>query len=225
MAISTGAALVGAAVIGAGSSAMGASKAASATKSAANTAAAAERYQYDTTREDFRPYREVGGGALNLLADIYGVSRSEMTPAPAPVTTLPRPAATGPVDRTGGFYESPGFRFRLNEGNKAIERGAAARGRLFSGGAVKAASDYTQGTASDEFERYVAGLRSLSGVGQTATGSTAAAGANAANGISNAALAGGAGRASAYMAGATGINNAVQGGISNYMLSKYLNPA
>jgi hypothetical protein len=300
-------AIVGGSVVAGVTGLVGADKAADAAKSANSATVNEQRRQYDTTREDFRPYREVGVGALGALADIYGVDRPRDR-APSPFADIAQiaapsswqgtaaewdryvvgvlmghePAVSGPkginaglrqyidrqvqvqrqlgtsgqrgyylkgdlapgggtagdnftigggdsigdvgfgggarVDRTAGFYTSPGYQFRLSEGQKAIERGAAARGRLFSGAALKATENYAQGVASDEWGRYVAGLQSLAGVGQSATGSTAAAGANAANVISSSNTAAGAQRGSAYIAGAEGVNNAVQGGIGNWVL-------
>lgn len=283
-------AVVGGAVIGGATSLIGADKAADASKDATALSVAEQRRQYDQSRADFAPYREVGSGALTSLADIYGVARPSIdaqlprpggtqsmgqplsskavmnivdevtrnpgnytTPAQlqalyrrypggeqqiydalanaqagpfkvgAPGTTGTAPA--GPVDRTGGFTASPGYQFRLSEGTKAIQRSAAARGKLFSGDALKAVEGYAQGVASDEFARHVAGLQSLAGVGQSATNSSAAAGTNAANNISQAYMQNGANIGSSYMAAAGGVNNAVQGGISNWLLSRYLKPA
>jgi hypothetical protein len=308
------AAVAGSAIIGGASSFIGSKKAADASKDANAASVGEQRRQYDTTREDFRPYREVGTGALGALADIYGIARPAAPGSPdaSPLAKYSRIAApaewlklgktdadwdkyvgdylgagyavtqgpkginqnmrtyidrqitrqdntgvgqgagfytggarpggatqggayigggdsigdvgfssgggTGqPVDRTGGFYESPGYRFRLSEGQKAIERSAAARGRLFSGGALKATENYAQGVASDEWGRWLSGLQSLAGVGQSATGSTAAAGANAANVISQSNMSSGAQRASSYLAGAEGINNSIQGGLGNWV--------
>lgn len=303
------AAVVGSAAVGAYTSSKAAGKAVDASKEAAALSTAEQRRQYDTTRQDFAPYRDVGGSALSVLADIYGVprpasqqdqyefnlpgggGRSNPVPGLLGSATISgfatnkifgrtkssdRPAsaadferflqqvsanptawdtpqeveaglmahkpgarqqfldgmqqrklgvfapkedafASRPVDRYGGFYESPNYQFRLNEGLTAVERSAAARGRLFSGAAVKAVNNYAQGTASDEWNNWLNGLRGLAGVGQSATGSTAAAGANAANVISNTAMNSGAQRASAYMAGAEGVNNAVQGGLGNWV--------
>lgn len=244
-----------------------------------------QRRQYDTTREDWRPYREVGEGALGLLADIYGIQRpqeqktwlseSDMRNALAQELGYAKPpsggggvigaaiakglnarqqaeidkllpermaaqqaereaweasqAARGPVDRTAGFVQSPGYQFRLDEGNRAIQNSLAAQGRVFSGGAVKAATEFSQGVASDEWNRYLSGIQSLAGVGVTGTQQTAAAGAQSAGAISQAHMAGAAQRGSAYLAQGQaqsnawqGVNNAVQGSISNYMLMDYL---
>jgi hypothetical protein len=228
---------------------LGSSKAASAAKSAANTASNAELSMYNQTREDYAPYRDVGYGALSALADVYGIARPaipgstsqvtsqqqpsfgylnsfgthQLPPRPGTATTTAPAAASsaGPADRYAGFYESPGYQFRLDQGQQAIERGAAARGRLFSGGTLKRTTDYAQGVASQEWNNWLNGLRSLAGVGQSATGSTSAAGANAASGIASSAMNAGAQRASSYLAGAEGVNNAVQGGLGNWVTYKY----
>ena len=89
---------------------------------------------------------------------------------------------------TAQFEQDPGYAFRLKEGQKALERSAAARGGLISGGAMKAATGYGQEMGSQEFARareralsdYSTNvarsdvgynrLAGLAGVGQTATG-------------------------------------------------------
>ena len=120
----------------------------------------------------------------------------------------------------GGFIASPGYQFRLDQGLKAIERSAAARGGLRSGATMKALNDYAQGTASDEFQRYSAGLQSLAGVGQSATQSIAQAGQNYASNSASTNAALGAGRASAYMNTGNAINSTVGNLASAYLYSK-----
>lgn len=46
---------------------------------------------------------------------------------------------------------SPGYQFRLGEGTKALERSAAAKGTLRTGGTLKDIMDYGQKTAADEY--------------------------------------------------------------------------
>lgn len=136
------------------------------------------------------------------------------------------PMARGP----GGpdmsvFFNSPDYAFNLAEGNKAIDRSAAARGGLLSGAAVKEGTRYASGMASREYGAFVDRLMQQAGVGSTGIGASASAGANAANNISATAMNAGNARASIYGNNAANINNAVQGGISNYMLQRYLGGA
>ena len=68
-----------------------AANAANANSLAAQDAAIAEqRRQYDTTRNDFAPYRNIGVGALNNLAKVSGIG-------------MPGTAATGP---SGGTFDA-----------------------------------------------------------------------------------------------------------------------
>ncbi len=117
-------------------------------------------------------------------------------------------------DRYGGFYASPGYQFRLDEGGRAIDRSAAARGMLLSGAQNKALTRFGQGVASDEFMNYSNALRNIAGLGQVSNQSVSGAagqyGANAAN----AAMGSGMARASGYM----GMANTV-GSVANGVLS------
>lgn len=101
----------------------------------------------------------------------------------------------------------PGYQFRLQQGQQAIERSAAARGGLLSGGTAKAQQRYGQDYASNEygnvynraFNDYANQynvfqnnqtnqynrLASMSGVGQTAANQLNMLGQNYANNSSN----------------------------------------
>jgi hypothetical protein len=79
------------------------------------------------------------------------------------------------------LFESPGYQFRRSEGTRGIERTAAARGGAFSGNALKALAEFNSNLASDEFGKYVNQLAGIAGVGQSATNTTAAFGADAAS--------------------------------------------
>ena len=164
---------------------------ASASKSAANTQAASADRSLDLQREMFnkqlelqQPYQEAGVNALNRM-------------------------------RSGDVMGmmDPSYQFRLGEGMKALDRQAAARGGLISGGALKAAQRYGQEFASNEFGNAYNRLASMAGLGQTATGAQSSAagqfGANAGNLMTGA----GAARASGYVGGA----NALTSGLGQYM--------
>lgn len=74
------------------------------------------------------------------------------TPTPYGDFTAPDPSKVA---------DDPYYQFRAKEGQKALERSAAARGTLLSGGTLKALEGYSQGLASEEagksFDRALAG--------------------------------------------------------------------
>ena len=192
------AAVVGSALLGSSSS----KQAASAQSDAAAQAQGLQRDQFERQVELQRPYREAGERALNNLE-----GASEYTPF-----------------GMGQFQQDPGYAFRIGEGQKALDRQAAARGGLISGGALKAAQRYGQEMGSQEyqnaFNRYQAErqaklgpLQSLAGVGQTSVNQLGVAGQQYASGAGEAIGAGAQARASGYM----GQANAVTGGMNQYM--------
>ena len=70
----------------------------------------------------------------------------------------------------------PGYQFRLDEGSKALENSAAARGMSLSGGNLKDISRWSQSYASDEFNKaygrrqdYLSRLSGLVGIGQASS--------------------------------------------------------
>lgn len=67
------------------------------------------------------------------------------------------------------LMQDPGYQFRLQEGQKALDRQAAAGGRLYSGGQLKAAQRYGQDFASTEFGNAYNRLAALAGLQQTGT--------------------------------------------------------
>ena len=133
----------------------------------------------------------------------------------------------------GDFTTDPGYAFRLSEGQKGLDRQAAARGGLISGGALKAATRYGQEMGSQEYSnaynrfRDTQGLRrnalaGVAGYGPTAATSMNAAGQNYATGAGGVISGQGETSANALLA-------AQQARSSSYgqlgsALSKYLNP-
>lgn len=89
-------------------------------------------------------------------------------------------------DRYGGFYASPGYQFRMDQGIGALDKSAAARGRLRSGAQNKAITRYAQGVASDEFGNYTNRLAQIAGLGGGATSQSANIGIKGAQNIGNA---------------------------------------
>lgn len=119
------------------------------------------------------------------------------------------------------FEADPGYQFRMDEGMRGVEGGAAARGGLLSGAALKAIQKYGQGLASQEYgsayNRFTADqtnqynrLAGLVNTGQGATNQlTNAAGAFGQSQANNIIGAG-----NAQAAGQMGAANSIVGGIN-----------
>jgi hypothetical protein len=131
------------------------------------------------------------------------------------------------------FTTDPGYAFRLAEGQKALDRQAAARGGLISGGALKAAQRYGQEMGSQEFGnaynrfRETQGLRrnalaGVAGYGPTAASSINAAGQSYATGAGN--IMSGQGETSANALLAAQQARSSSYGQLGSALGRYLNP-
>jgi len=159
----------------------------------------------------------------------YGVKEGRAMPmTQAPVTGVAaRPADFGKYARDFSmkdFTTDPGYAFRMKEGLTALDRQAAARGGLISGGALKAAQRYGQDLGSQEyqnaFNRYQVNranqlnpLQSMAGQGQTSAAQLGNAGQTYAGQAGAAYGAAGQAQASGYM----GMANAAAGGLGQYL--------
>jgi hypothetical protein len=187
-----------------------------------------QREQYNQTRADQTPFREAGVNALTRMqGGEFGVPGAfQFDPSQVSM--------------------DPGYSFRLSEGQKALDRQAAARGGLISGSALKAATRFGQdmgsqeysnaynrsyGRAMDEYNSRINQsntgynrLASMAGIGQTANSQLGAAGQNYASGVSGALgnYAANAGNAygaagQAQASGYMGMANAAGQGVSQYL--------
>ena len=68
------AAIVGAAVVGGAVSTVASNKASSAQKDASRSANDLQLYQYDQTRQDQAPWRQIGQSALGKIGALYGIN-------------------------------------------------------------------------------------------------------------------------------------------------------
>lgn len=120
-----------------------------------------QQRQYDQTRQDMMPWLDAGRFGLNRLTAL----------------------ASGDFSN---FYKSPEYQFTLGQGLQSLERGAAARGGLYSGGADADRMRFAAGLASQEYGNHWNRLAGLSGVGQTAATNLGAFGQQSAANIGNA---------------------------------------
>jgi hypothetical protein len=82
----------------------------------------------------------------------------------------------GSAGMQAALETSPGFQFRLAEGQKALERSAAAKGTLLTGGTAKALTRYGQDFASNEYNNRYNQLYGLSQLGLNAAGQSGSLG-------------------------------------------------
>jgi hypothetical protein len=145
---------------------------ADATRSAVNTQADAtnraldiQQGQADRAYADQAPYRQAGVNALTQYAGELG--------------TMPTAAEV---------MAQPGYQFGQQQGQQRLDRQFAAAGGRISGASMKAgaryATDYATTGYNAEYQRRqdrLNRLAALAGLGQTATGASAASGQQAAN--------------------------------------------
>jgi hypothetical protein len=115
---------------------------------------------------------------------------------------------------------SPGYDWRLNEGRRAIDTSAAARGSVFSGATLKALDRYGQGVASDEYGNVYNRLGVIAGFGPGAANNSANMAMQTGQQIGQNALAAGNARASGYINQANAYSG-MSKGIVNALLSYY----
>jgi hypothetical protein len=94
-------------------------------------------------------------------------------------------AATSGTPDYSAFTTSPGYQFRLGEGQKAGQNQMAARGGAYSGNALKALAEYNQNMASNEYGNWWNQIAGLAGVGQSSANTLAGVGQNTAAQIGN----------------------------------------
>lgn len=212
------AAIIGSAAISGIVGSSAASKAAKAQTQAADQSAALQREMFDKQVELQAPFREAGLTAQNKLMQYLGLSGA--------------PGDAGYGKYAGDFTmqdftTDPGYAFRLAEGNKALDRTAAARGGLLSGGAMKAAQRYGQEMGSQEymnaFNRYQTNranqlnpLQSLMGAGQTGANTLTQAAGQLGSDLGQNALGAGNARASGYMGQANALTSALGTAVNQY---------
>lgn len=185
------------------------------------------------------------GRTVTVRTDVANQPQAGYTP-PQDLNSLVNPSLGARGSLSQGFNEQfqaptgateandPGYAFRLQEGQKALQRSAAAKGGLLSGGTAKAEQQYGQDYASNEYgnvynralgeyqQRYnifnqnqtnqYNRLASLAGVGQTTAQQLGSAGQNFANSAGNILQSSG-------NAQASGINNAAAANASAYQNS------
>ena len=204
--MAVGAAIGVSAMVGAGASYMAAKE----QSKAADKAARVSQAQYMQTREDQAPWRIAGEKALRTIQDMpefqFNAQSFEQ-------------------------MRDPSYEFRQQEGINALDRSAAARGRVLSGAQDRAVTRYGSELASQEYgnafnramatyQQQLGRQQSLAGIGQQATNVISQAVQQAAWQQANIAMQQGQAQANMY----TGVAQSVNQGIGNYLLYSQSQP-
>jgi hypothetical protein len=175
----------------AGSSILGglaASKSGKAQAQAAGEATQLQGQMFNVARGHLQPWLDTGNLALSDLSAMLRLGDSTRGNVNDQIQGSPLLHQFGVKD----FEESPAYQFNLQQGQKAIEKAAAARKTFYAPQTLQDIGRFSQGLASNEFQNAFNNyntnmnnvwnrLYSLSGSGQNAGAQLGAFGANAAN--------------------------------------------
>lgn len=213
----TGAVIAGGALLGSSMQSDAAQSAASTQAGATGAGIAEQGRQFDITRGDTQPYRDVGKMAVNTLAGGSGLFPDVNSFENAPFTRK---------FSVADFWNDPvvklGYQSGLDLGTKALKNAAPLTTGSDSGAALKDltkfGTDYTSMKAADSYGRFTTDqgnqfnkLATMAGIGQTGVAQAAGAGANSANNVSQMLTAQGNAQGAAQIAGA----NAWSGGLNS----------
>lgn len=113
-------------------------------QNAADAASAATEQNYQRTQTNLTPYISAGNDALTKINAVNNGDYS-------------------------GFENSPDYKFSLDQGLQGLDRGAAARGSLYSGGHTADVLKFASGLADQNLNTYYNRLTGLAALGQNSS--------------------------------------------------------
>lgn len=197
------------AAIGAGVGALGGGIAgmmgANAQADAARNASNNQMSIYNQSRSDLMPYMSGGSNAFASLANLMGMGGPEAS-----------------ANMLAGLKNYPGYQFALSQGTQALDRSAASRGMMLSGGQLKDVTAYGQGMGSQLFGNYYNQLMGMSQLGESAAAGAGSLGQQAAGQAGQFGMMGAQAQAGGYMGMANafgGENGVFQNALNAYQLA------
>jgi hypothetical protein len=127
----------------------------------ADAAASASRQQmkmYEMQRADLAPYAKTGKGAMESLADLYGL----------PTDRNPNGGQAYNPDAIEAFKRAPDYQVAYKAGVDGINSADAANRSLLSGAHMKRLVEHAGNFADQRFGTYLSRMFSLAGMGQNA---------------------------------------------------------
>lgn len=119
---------------------------ASAQLQSTNAALGQQAKQFGQTQANLAPYQATGAAASGNLGSLL---------------------SGDPAKAQAALEATPGYKFQLDQGTKAMNQGLAAKGNLFSGDALKAAQTFGQDLASTSYNNIVNQNQAATNTGQS----------------------------------------------------------
>lgn len=154
-----------------------------------------------------------GGALMNEYTNWVANGAQPMQQQAQPTTQAPAPQMNAMSQKEAAdnafniFKNSTGYKFRVDQGMDALNSGYAGRGLIQSGAAMRAANDYGQGMASQEYGNWLNSLGNQQSLGFSAASAQAGVGQGFANSLGNIYQQNGANQANAALV--KGQNNAM----------------
>lgn len=204
---------IGSAVVGGVAQNRAAKKAANAQTKASREAIAAQQDSEDRAIALQRPFFNAGYAATAALLDLTGVDRTRTGMASGDGAAA---VPGSPEDLSSyakfDYTKDPGYQFRMDEGVRALDRSAASRGSLNSGGQLRKVTRYGQDYASNEYQRVYDRIAQIAGFGGRSSSEASSVIVNTGQGVSGALVNAGEARASGFVAQGNAFSNALNQG-------------
>jgi hypothetical protein len=158
--------------------------AANASQNAENQAIQQQNLNYQRAANNLSPYTTAGTNAINQMTALNNGDYSS-------------------------FKQSPDYQFTLNQGLQGVDRSAAARGSLYSGGQSADLLNYAEGLANQQYNSYYNKIAGLAGMGLQGASTLANVGTNTANQLTNSAFGNAANQTNAIYNGQNATSNMI----------------
>lgn len=216
-------------LLGGAGSLLGANAQADAAKQASQTQLA----MYQQTRKDLLPFISGGAGVFGGLTGAAPQQQGYLNSANGQLAGLLGLNGGNSESMLANLQNTPGYQFAFNQGQTALDRSAASRGLLLSGGQLKDTTNYGQGMADQLYQNTIGNLTNysqnqqsnlynLANLGENAGAQSGAQGQTAASNSGNFLTQGAGATAAGYMGFANamgGPNGVFQNALNAYQLA------
>lgn len=155
-----------------------------ASQNAENQAIQQQNLNYQRASSNLSPYTTAGTNAVNQMTALNNGDYSS-------------------------FHASPDYQFALSQGLQGVDRSAAARGSLYSGGQTADTLNFAQGLAEQNYNNYYNRIANQAQMGLQGASTLANVGNNTANNITNAGFTNAANQTNSIYAGQNANSNMV----------------